>query len=116
MFAKGWNVSHCSRTFRRLANQFFETSDRTALPLISRVQSYVRCLLSDSCYKAEALEASLKENFGHYTRVFDHPSKAVSQHKIAVTATNISDASPFIFTNYNGGGVRSRQCGECGTV
>ncbi|SMY30092.1 unnamed protein product [Zymoseptoria tritici ST99CH_1A5] len=111
LFAKEWDLSECINTFRRLAGQFFSGPDIKSVPLIPRIQSYIRCLLNDSCYKAEILESGLQESFGRFTRVFDFPPNSLSRHKFAITATNISDASPFIFTNYNGRGDRDRDCG-----
>jgi len=32
--------------------------------------------------------------------------------KFAVTATTISDASPYLFSNYNGIGKRQKNCGK----
>jgi len=48
-----------------------------------------------------ALEASLKDQFEHDRRMFDKP-KLIFEMKVVVIATSISDATPFLFFNYNG--------------
>ncbi|KAL8912017.1 MAG: hypothetical protein Q9171_002930 [Xanthocarpia ochracea] len=68
------------------------------------------CWLSDGIYDVKALEKVLKDVFGTYERMFG--TVQVNQRtKIAVTATTISNASPFVFSNYNGIGVRGDDCG-----
>ena len=42
-------------------------------------------------------------------------SSSVSGMKVGVTATTISDASSFVFSNYNGLGVRNKESGETET-
>ena len=78
--------------------------------LLTRLRDYFRCWLSDGRYDAELLEASLKDVFGEDRRLFDVDKGGVSGQKIAVTATTLSDASSYIFSNYNGR-RRDRGCG-----
>lgn len=56
------------------------------------------------------LKGFLKEQFGHEC-MFDQV-KGISRTKIAVTATEISDAFPFVFSNYNGEGARDAEWGQ----
>jgi len=56
--------------------------------------------LSDGCYDAATLESYLKMVFGPDKRMF-HPNSEAAGTKVAVTATSISDASAFLFSNYN---------------
>lgn len=79
---------------------------------MTRVREYFRCWLSDGCYDDAALESLLKEIFGENQRLFDAESCGVSGTKVAVTATTISNASPYIFSNYNGCGTRAQTCGS----
>lgn len=53
-------------------------------------------------YDAKALETILQETFGSQKRMFDYSPLRPSGSKVAVTASNINEASAFIFSNYNG--------------
>ena len=78
---------------------------------MTRLRDYLRCWLSDGCYDERVFEASLQELFGDRRRLFDADPSHTSRAKIAVTATTISNATPFIFSNYNGVGKRDNSCG-----
>ncbi|KAL8730663.1 MAG: hypothetical protein Q9181_004591 [Wetmoreana brouardii] len=65
---------------------------------------------SDGIYDVRALEKVLKDVFGAYERMFGSVQVNL-RTKIAVTATTISDASSFIFSNYNGVSARQDECG-----
>ena len=78
--------------------------------ILTQLRNLFRCWLSDGCYNVEKLEDSLKETFGYSQRLFDSRS-GVSGQKVAVTATTLSDASTYIFSNYNGGS-KARSCGK----
>lgn len=78
---------------------------------ITRARDYLRCWLSDGCYDDAAFESLLKLIFGEKQRLFDTNSSNASGTKVAVTATTISDATPYIFSNYNGQGTRAKTCG-----
>ena len=79
--------------------------------LLKRFRDLFRCWLSDGHYDVAALEHALKEVFGETRRIFDFDPNGPSGQKVAVTATTLSDASTYIFSNYNG---RAREKG-CGT-
>ena len=67
--------------------------------------------MSDAYYDATRFEMTLRLVFGERTRMFDSrptPSNA----KVAVTATTISDAMPYVFSNYNGVSVRQKDIGN----
>lgn len=66
--------------------------------------------LADSQYSATGLEDALKEAFGTKT-MLEWSEPCNSGVKVAVTATTIEDSSPCIFSNYNGIGTRSIECG-----
>jgi len=78
--------------------------------LLTRLRDIFRCWLSDGCYDVARLEQSLKDTFGHDQRLFDADRLGVSGQKVAVTATTLSDASTYVFSNYNGG-AKHRGCG-----
>ncbi|PWW72455.1 hypothetical protein C7212DRAFT_348182 [Tuber magnatum] len=66
---------------------------------------------SDSRYKARGLENALQEAFGTSGNLFGHSINYTSRTKVAVMATTTEDTSACLFTNYNGPGTRSDQCG-----
>jgi hypothetical protein len=68
--------------------------------------------VSDGYYDATELEAFLKQSFGSQKRLFDTPKFSFSGVKIGITATTISNATPVIFSNYNGEGSRNASCGK----
>ena len=53
----------------------------------------------------------LKEAFGAEQKLFDADRLRIAGCKVAVTATTISDATAFVFSNYNGRERRSKACG-----
>lgn len=73
------------------------------------MKNVIKCWISNGRYNVNALEGFLKEHFGN-GRMFNQ-AKGVSGTKVAVTATGISDAFPFVFSNYNGEGARDAECG-----
>ena len=79
---------------------------------VTRVRDYLRCWLSDGCYDDVVLESLFQEIFGKNQRLFDADGFNPSGTKVAVTATTISDATPYIFSNYNGRGIRAQTCGS----
>ena len=71
----------------------------------------LKCWMSDAYYDATPFEMTLRLVFGERTRMFDsRPSP--TNAKVAVTATTISDAMPYIFSNYNGVGQRRKDAGN----
>ncbi|GIZ48196.1 hypothetical protein CKM354_001126600 [Cercospora kikuchii] len=110
LFAKQWPLAQCEDTFSRLTGEIFGAASRGSWSALAGLP-YVRLLLNDALYKEAVLDSALQDSFGRYVRVFDYPHNAVSRYKFAVTATNITEASPFIFTNYNGRADRDPQCG-----
>ncbi|KAK1032710.1 hypothetical protein LTR74_018936, partial [Friedmanniomyces endolithicus] len=103
LFAKHWDIQHAVATFRTLAGRFFANFLTNKFPALGRLNSYVRCMLQDSWYKTESLDATLKQSFGEVSRIFDYPESGVSQCKIAVTTTTTSTADTRLMASYNGG-------------
>ena len=79
--------------------------------IVARCRQYVRSFLADGYYNIQSLEDSLKESFGHDRRMFDTPLLD-SGTRVAVTASDIADASTFMFSNYNGLDDRKSKCGK----
>jgi len=111
LFTKQWDVRDCLVTFRLLITRFFSSTFLQSFPALARLRTYVRCITRDSCYRADLLDASLKESFGERKRMFDLPDSGVSQHKLAVTTTTTSNASTRLITNYNGTSQKTTERG-----
>ncbi|KAI9760680.1 MAG: hypothetical protein M1840_002356 [Geoglossum simile] len=110
MFLRQWDISYCSRIFEQLAKRCFRKRRLSGLPILCRVNRLLKCWTCDGCYDTVDLEASLKQCFGSQ-KCFDTPESSFSGAKVGVTATTISNATPFIFSNYNGEGTRNASCG-----
>ena len=110
LFLQRWSVSKCARVFDTLAKQFFKRRDRVSSNILRRLRSALKCWIADGCYEVGDLEATLRLQFGDHRKVFDY-THYLANTKVAVTATLVSDASPVIFSNYNGAGFRSEDCG-----
>lgn len=111
LFIRRWDVSYCSEIFDGLTRQFFRRRGDGSGNIIQQLRHVFKCWLSDGYYDVRGLETSLKEYFGIGLRIFDYTGNILDT-KVAVTATAISDASPYLFSNYNGSGVRAKDCGE----
>lgn len=110
LFDCGWNISRYSEVFETLSRQFFRREHTGYLPLLRYFRHLLKYCFSDGYYDVRRLEASLKDNFGADQRMFDYRHRTTDA-KIAVTATTISDASPYLFSNYNGISKRPKDCG-----
>ncbi len=104
-----WTISHCVEVFDTLIKQFFQQRREGARYSLRYIRNVIKCWLSDDCYDVLALEASLRNQFEHDRRMFDK-LESVFEMKIAVIATSISDATLFLFFNYNGTSFRAAAC------
>ncbi|KAI9799077.1 MAG: hypothetical protein M1833_004271 [Piccolia ochrophora] len=109
LFLNDWDIGRCSTMFEDLSRRFFHRRRVFGIKPFSYLREFFYRWLSDGKYNAAALEETLKEIFGDARKMFD--STHLSGTKVAVTATTISNATPFIFSNYNGTGERVRQSG-----
>ncbi|KAL8802034.1 MAG: hypothetical protein Q9200_006728, partial [Gallowayella weberi] len=75
------------------------------------IRRLLKCWLTDGYYNVDAVEAAMKASFGPLERMFG-TSQSPYGTKVAVTATSISDASPVLFSNYNGLTTRAKDCGH----
>ncbi len=97
-----------------LVKRFFIKKQKESQTLLGRLHRVLKYWISDGYYDVFTLETIFKECFGETRRMFD-TSSSVSGMKVGVTATTISDASSFVFSNYNGLGVRNKESGETET-
>ena len=111
LFLLGWDVSHCIWEFDRLVKQFFIKKRKKSHTLLDHLHCVLKCWISDDYYDVSTLETMFKKCFDETQWMFD-TSSSVSEMKVGVIATTISDASFFVFSNYNGLGVRNKESGE----
>jgi hypothetical protein len=110
LFILRWDVLKCSKTFETLARRIF-AKRRPMTSWWSKVKTAVRCWVSDGAYDPLVMETCLKEAFGVMRRVFDAFPGVPSGTRVAVTTASISNASTFIFANYNGSSTRNGSAG-----
>lgn len=112
LFLKQWDVPHCIRLFRTLTRESFGEQGPARRSRLKRLKHYLKGLITDGCYDVGKIERALKSSFGETQKIFDCPEHRESRCKVAVTATTISDAITFLFSNYNGSAQRESTCGE----
>ncbi|KAL9036166.1 MAG: hypothetical protein Q9214_006257 [Letrouitia sp. 1 TL-2023] len=112
LFMKHWDVVHCAKVFDSFTRKLFGIHLTKGRKFWTRFRDYFRCWLSDSCYSDEVLDRLLQEVFGTDRKIFDADPNGTVGCKVAVTATTISDASAFLFSNYNGSQRREESCGK----
>jgi len=94
-----------------LARELFRSQDRRKSGLVHFLRQVITCWISDGYYDAGAFEETLRTVFGADTKMFDYRRSGEST-RVAVTATTISDALPYVFSNYNGVGERQGDAGK----
>ena len=103
-------ISQCVHVFDALARKLFQRPQgRTGL--IKRLRQSLKGWYRDGHYDADALENCLKEYLGTDDRMFGYQPRILST-KVGVIAATIGNASPVIFTNYNGPSARKEECGK----
>ena len=113
VFIQQWPIDRCVEVFTLLSKRLFGRDQLPNRSVKDNVRRMLRGWLSDGFYDYKGLEAALIDQFGGTKRMFDYRPLMISGTKVAVTAANINEASSFIFTNYNGEGTRTRDCGKC---
>ncbi len=114
LFLLYWDVSHCIQEFDMLIKQFFVKKHKVSHTLLNHLHWVLKCWISDDYYDVFTLETIFKKCFCETQRMFDTFS-SVSEMKVGVTATTISDTSFFIFLNYNELSVRNTESDEIET-
>lgn len=107
-----WDIATCIDKFRWLTKRIFGRDRRSEQSLVGNVKRMAKCWFFDGIYDSRILESTLKETFGHRARIFGYSPSRPSSAKVAVTASNINEASAFVFSNYNGEGQRRSECGN----
>ncbi len=110
LFLRGMPASQCVHIFDALARKLFERPQgRTNF--LKRLRLSLKGWYRDGHYDANALEDCLKDKLGANDRMFGY-QPGVLATKVGVVAATIGNASPVIFTNYNGPGARKDECGK----
>lgn len=104
-------ISQCAHVFDALARKVFQRPQGRP-SLIKRLRLTLKGWYRDGHCDASALEHCLKEYLGTDDRMFGHQPGILST-KVGVIAATIGNASPVIFTNYNGPGAKKEECGKC---
>lgn len=109
LFLRNMPITQCVQVFDTLARKLFERPQGTT-GLLKRLRLFLRGWYKDGHYDTDALEDLLKQYLGRNDRMFGyHP--AVHGPKVGVVAATIGNASPVIFTNYNGSSTGKEKCG-----
>jgi hypothetical protein len=102
LFSLGWDVKKCSTTFDALARQLFGARWVPQRTILGQAKEWFSWWAADGKHDPKLLESTLQDHFGCTRRMFDSQDGRSSGPRVAVTATSICDATPFVFTNYNG--------------
>ncbi|GAW26646.1 putative lysophospholipase-like protein [Rosellinia necatrix] len=93
----GWTVDKCIEYFESLCHEAFTRRLGSSLPVIgSFVDNY-----HHSKYQTSTLENALQEAFTDNISLFGGPQPALSNVKVAVTATSLAGNKTYILSNYN---------------
>ena len=103
-------VAQCTQLFNTLTKKLFKGPQGSS-SLLKRLRLLFKGWYLDGHYDINALEDYLKENLGKSDRMFG-PQKGILATKVGVVATTIGKPHPVIFTNYNGSGMRKKNCGK----
>ncbi|XMA20309.1 hypothetical protein WAI453_013100 [Rhynchosporium graminicola] len=122
----GWTIEQATENLEHYAELAFQPRSlwNTEILLISQflqVIDFMISYLADSRYSADNLEAALREAFGSNRSMLDYSNATRIGTCVGLPVTTIRDTSIYVFTNYNGVGTRSRNCGmvnaaRCGSA
>ena len=110
LFLRGMPAPQCVHIFDALARKLFERPQGPA-NIFKRLRLSLKGWYRDGHYDANALEDRLKKYLGVDDRMFGYHPQIIAT-KVGVIAATIHNASPVIFTNYNGSGARKEECGK----
>ena len=110
LFLRERSASQCVHIFDSLARRLFQRS-QADMNLIKRFYLIIKSWYKDGYYNAAALENCLKQYLEINDQMFDYQSEILAT-KVGVIAAIINNASPVIFTNYNGPDIGKNECGK----
>ena len=111
LYKLSWEPVKCSEAFDKLSLKMFGTR-KSKTSMFSSFKRLVKGWVADGVHDAENLESALKDTFGADDQLFGDASRSLAGSKYAVIAASISDASPFVLSNYNGAISRNKHSGE----
>lgn len=68
---------------------------------MTRMRDYFRCRLNNDCYNMTSLKKTFKNVFKSHQKIFDVYKNEMSNVKMIITTTTISNVLIYIFSNYN---------------
>ena len=102
LFFKNWDIYHCTWMFDKFLWSFFEVHLTKGQRFITCMCDYFCCWLKDRHYNMTVLKDCFKNIFRLDFCMFDVIPQHISDCKVAVIATTISNALAYVFSNYNG--------------
>ena len=112
MFIKEWNIRYCTQIFNIFTRKFFEIHLIKDRSFFTQLRNYFRCWFNNDCYNVVVLKNLFKNVFDVDQRIFDINEQCVFECKIAMTATTLSNASTYLFINYNDDESRIKNCDQ----
>ena len=112
MFIKKWDIRYCTQIFDIFTRKFFEVHFIKGRSFFTRLRNYFRCWFNDGCYDVVILKDFFKNVFDVDQRMFDINKQCVFECKITMTATTLSNASTYLFINYNDDELKIRNCNQ----
>lgn len=113
LFLYGWSPQKTSEDFERVLHDLFGSLHGRQMALTTRLKKAVSCWVTDSRYDNSKVQSTLKNAFGPSQHMFGYFPKSITGGKVAVTATSISNADCFLFTNYNHSSSTDLPRGTC---
>ena len=101
MFAKGWDLSQCMKSFCVFAHRIFVPAAVHPKGMLGMAHTLAHCLLHDGLYSSAPVISSFQDSLGMTSRIFDQPVGNVSRCKYGVTTTKVNATTAVVFSNYN---------------
>lgn len=109
LFLLRWDVFCCIQEFDTLTRQFFIKKQKKSQSLLRYLSCVFKCWLLNGCYDVFTLKVTLKSCFDLLRQMFD-TSAIISEIKVDVTVSAISNTSLFVFFNYNKLDTKVKEC------
>lgn len=101
MFAKGWDLSQCMKSFCDFAHRIFLPATMQSKGILGKAHNLAQCILHDGLYNSAQVIPSFQDSLGMTSRIFDRPVANVSRWKYGVTTTKVNTTTAIVFSNYN---------------
>jgi hypothetical protein len=112
-FMNGRSLNESIDMFPGIMERAFKRRASLHLPFVSKGIRLVASYFADGLYRAENIEAVLKDIIGADKNILDCSYATATGTKVGLPVATVSKHPLFrIFTNYNGVGARRRDAGE----